>query len=279
VWERIKENASDFIHDQLGIDSIDVSACLVVCFEVGLDFTHGGDITHIGVGIGAGGSISISTPAFDISAGIGGGATIGYDRDRGLYYSERGSIGPVGYSGLYYPNSGTYSVSAGYGYGPASVSLGYNSDSGLSAAPGIMGVSYDTGTGRVGANVDVYDLVDTYNAAVAMRKYNGYGPEGGSGAFSYVDKIGTVTANWEASDNHDKRYEIPGYSKVKADILFFSDMAKGSLSNLAFKRNGFIKAGVGLAISPIYYSAVAFGGGAAYRAGQATALDRLSAPY
>ncbi len=58
-------------------------------------------------------------------------------------------------------------------------------------------------------------------------------------------------------------------NKSDVDLRFLMDMIKGSVSNLKFQKNGFIKAGVGLAISPIYYSAVSLFGGSAYSAAQA----------
>lgn len=49
-------------------------------------------------------------------------------------------------------------------------------------------------------------------------------------------------------------------------------MVNASVSELHLQtnqKNGVLKAAVGLAISPVYYSAVAIGGGSAYEAAQA----------
>jgi hypothetical protein len=63
-------------------------------------------------------------------------------------------------------------------------------------------------------------------------------------SFKVIDLLGTTTAGGQASQNHDEAYRV-GIDKVGADGKFFADMVKGAVSNLAFQRNGFIKAAVG----------------------------------
>jgi hypothetical protein len=116
------------------------------------------------------------------------------------------------------------------------------------------------------------ELKDSYDKAKEDRKGNGYGPEGKEGAFKVIDMLGTVAAGYEASDIHDQGYETRGMRKSTADSKLGKKMMAGSISNIT-KTNGIFRAVVGLAITPIYYGAVAAFGGGAYEAGQAKAIN------
>jgi hypothetical protein len=109
--------------------------------------------------------------------------------------------------------------------------------------------------------LDPKALEASYKTGVEKRKYNGYGPEGYEKQFFIVDWIGTVMAGSNASDVHDGDYRTPGTKKGASDLRLLTNMAQGSVSN-ALKSNGLFRMTIGLAISPIYYGAVAIGGGA-----------------
>ncbi|MBU2429173.1 MAG: hypothetical protein KKH99_00635, partial [Proteobacteria bacterium] len=272
----VGDAVSWLMDDVLGIETLNFGIFAGVGFEVGFDFRDGVSITNFGVGIGEGGYLSIG--GWDIDAGASWGAgsysTVGYDRNMGFYYSESYGFSGGSFSGTYYFGSGNYSVNAGFGYGPASTSVGYSSLGSFSNTVGLMGVSYNTQTGRFGVNVDGNDIQATYENGVNNRTKNGYGAENGNKTFNFIiDYLGTSTAGWEAAEGHDLGYGELGRNKNSIDSTFFTDMVKGSLARLNFQKNGFIKAGIGLFISGPYYAAVGFGGGSAYNAAQQNAYD------
>ncbi len=143
-----------------------------------------------------------------------------------------------------------------------------NSIGSVPAFYGGVGASYGLKTYRTGFSVSMDDreLTKAYQDGRDSRKYNGYGPENGNSLFKIVDVLGTVTAGWQASDNHDEGYRR-GLNKADLDFGLFRGMVNGAIGNIS-QPSGLVRAAVGLAISPLYYGAVAIGGGPAYRAAQ-----------
>jgi RHS repeat-associated protein len=264
------KEASTVMDDWMGVEQVDATVCYYsFCAQGSVDFTNN-DVrqTQVGVGVGAGATGTIRFSSFDLSAGYGWAVIVGYG-DNGAYASAYGGYGNVSASGTYYFKYDAYQVGAGAGYGGFSASVGYSNYGGWSAGAGYGGASYtynfDSGEGRFGFYVDVQDLSDAYKDGVNSRQYgNGYRPENGNRMYIIVDFIGTVTAGWQAAENHDIAYG-KGLNKNAADFGLFRDMVGGSISNISHS-NGLIRAGIGLAISPLYYGAVAVGGGSAYSA-------------
>ncbi|MFN0116996.1 MAG: hypothetical protein ACKVQC_01715, partial [Elusimicrobiota bacterium] len=113
-------------------------------------------------------------------------------------------------------------------------------------------------------------LQDSYNEGKQNRRRNGYGPEGFEKQFKVIDWLGTVMAGWKASDAHDEGYRTLGSNKITTDFGLLTDMLRGSISNIS-EKNGMFRTSIGLIISPLYYGAVAIGGGPAFKAGHENA--------
>ena len=244
--------------------------------EAGFDFTHGSiSLTYIGVGVGRGFYVSVSTASFDIGARDGWWATVGYNMQ---YDSLYVSASYGSFSGTYYFASGVYSVGAGWGNSLSSVSVSYSNAGGWSAGGGMMGANYTynfaTETGRLGFTVDVEAWKKAYWKAFIATYYNGHGPAGSTSSFwDAVNFVGLVCMGALACDLHDFEY-LCG-DKGEADLAYLGNNLAGSISNLGFAPNGIFRAIVGIALSPFYYIAVAGFGGDAYQAAQQEYLSGL----
>lgn len=270
--------------DPSGFWRFSLSLHAIVGFDVSYDFDNG----HFrgGVGFGADAGFSVGDKNWDIGASSGYYVDYGYDnKARSDYVTAKygqGVTGPTGQSlggwgasGTYYPRLGEYQASAGVGYGGVvGVNVGYSSFGNGSWSVGgsflQAGAAYDFGTNRWGYSytLDLKAMQDAYENGVKSREFNGYGPEGGGGFYKIVDWVGTVMAGYQAADGHDAGYGRQGANKAAVDFGFFKNMIGGSLSNLT-QSNGLLRATIGLTISPIYYTAVAAGGGPAFKAAQA----------
>jgi len=250
--------------------------------EGSYDFNRGRGSIGVGWGNGGGGSVQSGNTSIGYTQPGSWNIQYGYDS---FAHSEYASTSynakianfGVGVSGKYYFRNYEYQVGANAGYKNIGVSVGHSRYGGNSVGVGVLQANatynYGTKSWSYGYTVDPEALESTYEDVVKNRQDNGYGPQGGEQDPFYrcIDWLGTVMAGYQASDNHDAGYGTLGANKPTVDFGLFTDMMVGSISN-AFQTNGLFRTAVGLALSPLYYSAVVVGGGAAFYAGQENAL-------
>lgn len=236
-----------------------------------------------GVGVGVGYGASVGDDNWDVGYSNDNYLDLGYDNKTKSAYIEghygSGGRGPngeaTGYSasGTYYFDQEEYVVGGGVGYYGVGVNGSYssfgNGTYATGGSVGQVGATYDHGSNKwnYSYTVDPKALQDSYNEAVKDRKYNGYGPRGSEKQFFIIDWVGTVMAGFKASDRHDEGYIEVKMKRATIDLRLMTDMVRGSLSNFN-QRNGLLRTTIGLAISPMYYTAVTVGGGPAYKDNQ-----------
>lgn len=269
-------------NDPYGYLRIRISAHYIIGGHISYDTSNGNFRGGVGVGLGGGGSVGNNN--WDIGASNEWYVDAGYDNKQGGYatatYSQgvkgpSGSMNGWGASGTYYFKSGQYQIGGGAGYGGiVGVNVGYSSFGKGSWSLGgsvlQVGATYDYGTKQwnYSYTLDPDALNKSYEDGKSGRQYNGYGAESGNPTFNgIIDWLGTVMAGWEPAEIHDIGYGTPGVNKAAVDFKLFTDMMVGSVSN-TFQTNGIFRAAVGVTISPLYYGAVAIGGGQAFREGQ-----------
>ncbi|MBI5665027.1 MAG: RHS repeat-associated core domain-containing protein [Nitrospirae bacterium] len=272
--ENVSDKVSTVMNDWLGIEEVSGQACYYnVCLQGGLDFTDGQvRPTHAAIGVGSGASVNLRFSSFDLSAGTSDrwAVSVGYSENNGIYASGYGGYGNVSVNGAYYFKHDVYQVGAGVSYNNFAASANYSNYDGWTVGAGYGGVganyNFDSHETRGSVTIEVDTWIDAYRDGVNTRQYgNGYGPENGNLALNHmIDFLGTVTAGWQAAENHDIAYG-KGLNKNAADFELFRGMVGGSISNISH-RNGLVRAAVGLAISPLYYGGVAVGGGSSYSA-------------
>ncbi len=256
--------------DVLGIEQVDATVCYYGCVQGSINFTNN-DVrqTRVGVGVGYGMTGSVRFASFDLSSGYGAAATVGYEKDNGTYASAYGGYGIVSASGTYYFKYDAYQVGVGVGYNGYSVSASYSNYGGWSAGAGYGGISanysFETHKTRVSVNLDIWDLVETYNYEMSISEARA-GPKSGITWFNpIINAVALTTVGVAPFKVHDAYYSPnSGVERAVADAIMAKYMAVGAVSNIT-KGNGLIKAGVGLAITPVYYLMVRTLGWTAYQ--------------
>lgn len=258
---------------------------------VGFHFSYNSDGDHIrggvGVGIGAGASVGVG------KVNLGGGADaymdVGYDNRlknhyvTGVAYAEIGNIGINGSATLYGYGRG-YQIGAGVGsndgYGLGVGYSEYNGMGGWYSGVNVKGVAanYDKSSNSwdFSANLSYSTLKKTYDDAKAAQSNcsfcNGYGDKGGNKVKNLlIDVPGTIFMGPEPAVLHDYGYGVVGMSQGAVDGMFFTNMVAGSMANLS-QSDGLVRASIGMLLSPTYWAAVHFMGGAAYKAAQREAM-------
>lgn len=177
---------------------------------------------------------------------------------------------------FWHNNRGDYSFGVNAGHKSISLSYVYSSNNGAWGASATFSsegasVTYNFNDSSWSGSIDRQAIVEgaarEYGNALRNRLYNGDGPAGGPGIFKVVDFLGAVSKGYIAADHHDWGYSLWLRPKSTTDIQFLRDNFAGSFANI--QRGRVLQGTFGLAISPIYYGAVALGGRSAYDAAQA----------